>query len=171
MRKGMCRICLSPYRKEIVSAYKEGISSRRLYKKYAPLMNYNSKPASFAKILQRHIKDEHNEDAIVIPSAPDSAIQVKRATLEGYAMRMLDLGMAKADNSTPGDIKFRDVNQAVKLQLDAQKLKIAEDAMALAMAKMFGPPIAGEVIGEGVEDAEYEPDGISEPGREQDSGV
>ncbi len=152
MSMKLCKICLSPYRKEIESLKSNGVSYPRLFRKYAPLMNYDATEKSFVQMLYRHFKQLHRTDAILNVTPPGSALPVKRVTLENYTKRMLQLGIEKADSSTPDSVSFKDVNSAVKLSLDAAKIKIAENALEMQMNKMFGPEIDPDKVIDGRED-------------------
>ncbi len=137
----LCDLCVSPYCSEIVSAKKQGMMVKILFEKYAPLMGYKSPFHAFEVMLWRHIKKGHKSDAVLTVTPPGSALPVKRATLENYSKRMLSLGLEKAENTTSDTVSFKDVNQAIKLSLEASKIKIAENALELQMNKMFGSEI------------------------------
>ena len=161
-----CRVCSSPYRREIDEALKAGIIRRKIYDRYAPLLHYEYSEHSWGVMLSRHKNHKPYDGAILVPTPIGSAIQVKRVTLETYTKKMLELGIDKANETTPDKVKFQDVNNAIKLSLDAQKIKIAENALELQMAKMFGPTIQGEEVEEG----EVE-DGLHRTGRGEGKGV
>ncbi len=141
-----CRLCLSPYKNEILAMKKQGISVPAIHKKYAGLMEYTASPKALYLMIRTHIRNHHDANAIMVPSGSDSAIQIKRATIQNYSQRMLELALQKAEGATSDTVTFKDANAAIKLSLDAQKIKIAESAMMLEMAKLFGPPIEGEVL-------------------------
>jgi hypothetical protein len=145
----VCKICLSPYGREIVSLFKQGVRHTLVYDKYAEKMGYNSGARAFEAMVGRHIRDGHNSDAILIPSPPNSAMPITKATLENFGQKMLELGVAKAENTTPDQVKFQDVISAQRLILDSQKLKLSGDMMMKIMSKLFAPPGLAPIIEEG----------------------
>lgn len=140
---GVCKVCLSPYRKELVTLINQGWSAGQLYEKYAPLMNYTSKKQSLYILIKRHINDKHSEEAVVLPQKGARA-----ATIENFGQRMLELGMMKLENATPENIDFKDITAAQKLVLDSRKLKLNETAFDLMMSKLFAPPELQVIEGE-----------------------
>ena len=147
-KQSKCFICLSPYRKEVVSLRNQGISYARIWRKYAVLMNYSATTQAFALILGNHIRSKHKSDAILIPGEGTPRI-IKNATVESFAQRMLELGIAKVDGMTPETTQLKDVISAQKLLIESKKLKLNEGEFAITMAKMFAPPMApieGELV-------------------------
>lgn len=144
---------MSPYRNEIIGARKQGVPIGKLYVKYAPLMGYTAKKESFEQMLSRHNKDGHNVEAIMMPTAPGSAVAITPATIENFGQKMLEIGMAKIENADPNKVALKDVIAAQALVLNSRKLRLTEDAMMLALGKMFAPPelnkenaVEGEVV-------------------------
>ena len=150
----ICKICLTPYRKEIAAAWNQGIKKKNIFEKYAPLMGYTGNFDAWYAMANRHFKENHKADAIILPTPEGSANKVTTATIEQFGQRMLELGMAKIEHLTPDQVKLKDVIAAQKLILDSKKIKMSEDAMTLMMAEFFAPPIEGKVLEEGkIEDA------------------
>lgn len=138
MKKNMCMICLSPFKREMVTLHNNGTPVSVIYKRYKDKLNYTASQTAFYQLLIRHKKGGHKGDALYIPQL-DS--QIKSATIEEFGKRMLDLGMAKIENLDPKDVPLKDVISAQKLVLDAKKLKVTEDAMTAMMSKLFAPKI------------------------------
>lgn len=153
MKTIRCNLCLSPYRTEIISAHKQGVPIGKLYEKYAPLMGYKAKKKSLYIMIFRHIKEQHNPDAIYVPPPEGSVGKAGPATIENFGKRMLELGMSKIETMNPNNVQLKDVIASQKLVLDSKKLKLAENAFELMLGKMFAPPelnrgeaIEGDVI-------------------------
>lgn len=145
MAKGICRLCLSPYRSEIVKLVNQGVVFKRIYDKYAPLMNYTFGDRGFYMMTRRHIKDQHKEEGLIVPQTDN---KVSPATIENFAQRMLDLGMQKIEDVEPDTIALKDVISAQKLLLDSKKLRLSENAMDLMLGKLFAPPQLNIIDGE-----------------------
>ncbi len=145
-----CQICLSPYRRELVEAFNNGIPRKRIYDKYAPKMEYKASPSSFYLAIRKHVLGKHKCLGIYVPTASSEETGRNRPVdIETFGQRMLELGMAKVDNMDPESVKITEVISAQRLVLDSKKLKLTEDAMQLMMTKMFGPPqevINGELV-------------------------
>lgn len=133
-----CMLCLSPYRKEIVSLYKQGSDTSKIYRKYNVLMNYTASPKAFYMLVRKHVTQNHNTDAIVVV---DPTGNITPATIENFGQRMLELGMAKIQNADPSAIQLKDVVAAQRLILDSKKLKLSENALESMLGQLFGPKI------------------------------
>lgn len=156
----ICQLCVSPYKKEIVEAHLNRTPWLQLYQKYAPLIKYKSKLSSFIQMVDRHIAKGHNIEAVLVPSAPGSA---QKATLDQITEVLRDKAFTKAITIDPKELKFKDYLDAEKTIIAYKKLQITEDAMTIAMGKMFGPSIKSleTIDGEVIEDG---------TGRSKDSG-
>ncbi len=145
-----CCFCVTPYRSEIIKLHTQGMPYNILYKKFTPLINYTSSYYAFLSSLKNHIKRKHNVSFLVLPGDI-----TKKATLENFGQKMLELGMTKIEGMSPDQVALKDVISSQKLILDSKKLRITEDAMLLILGKLFAPPflefkkpIEGEVINE-----------------------
>lgn len=138
-----CKICLSPYRDEIIELRKKNTPYKDIYKKYSKLMDYKAPVISFNQLVAKHIKQKHNLKVTVIPNELKKTV----VNLEAFAQRMLELGTQKLDGMEAKDISFNDVLQAQKVVLESKKLKLTEDAMVSMMRKMFAPPEVNVIEG------------------------
>jgi hypothetical protein len=140
----ICQLCTSPYRKEVLKAYKNRVKSREIFEKYKGLMGYTSNEVSFYQMVRRHLKNGHNVTAIIVPEELK-----KPANLENLVARMTELAVVKVENMDPSQVKLNEVFQGHRVLLESKKLQLTEDAMMIALTKMFGPTIMGEEITEG----------------------
>ena len=131
-------LCLSPYRKEVTSLYKQGTNASKIYRKYNVLMNYTASPKAFYMLVRKHVEQNHNTDAIIVA---DPTGNVTPATIENFGQRMLELGMAKIQNADPSTVQLKDVVAAQRLILDSKKLKLSENALESMLGQLFGPKI------------------------------
>lgn len=134
--QGICKICLSPYRKELVSLFKQGYATTEIYMRYAKKMGYTSSKQAFYVLLKTHVAREHSTEAVLVPKEQG----VSTASIESFGQKMLEMGMIKIQGMNPEDVPLKDVIQAQKLVLESKKVKIGEGAMMLMMRKMFAPP-------------------------------
>lgn len=144
-RSTICKICVSPYRKEIVALHKQGYNSKDIYIRYSKKLDYKASPNAFYKLIYSHVKNNHKEDAVLVRGEANSSLSA--ATLENFGQRMLELGMAKIETLDPTQVALKDVISAQKLILDSKKLKLGEGALMLMMRKMFAPPELNELKG------------------------
>lgn len=146
----LCRICLSPYREELMRAWKAGFPRKQLYEKYKPLIwqGKNLNLDSFLQACYKHIK--HKPPQVVVVQSENGAI--KKDT-QGIAKMLTELYARKLEGMTPEEVTGKDYYQANKLVLEEQKLSLDKNAQMLEFAKIFGipeiiEPIIGEEIGE-----------------------
>lgn len=106
-------------------------------------MKYDRPKINFRTMVKNHIVKKHNVGIAVYEHG-------KKTTIEAFGTRMLELGMAKIEGMTPGEVALKDVIQAQKLVLDSKKLKLDEGAMMIMLGKLFGPTnlMEGEVVEE-----------------------
>jgi hypothetical protein len=152
---GICKICLSPYRSEIERLWKQGVKRVQIYRKYKSLIPYEATESSFTRLMTRHWHHRHRTNAILAVSPKDSAQPVSRVAIEQFLQGVVDLGASVLQNTRPEDLKPKDGIdlglRAGRLIFDARRVKLSEDAMALVMAEVFGPPLKvenGEVVEE-----------------------
>ena len=161
-RMHVCTLCLSPYREEIKRAYGNGFKHRMVYEKYSPLMKYKGDFNAWKQMVWRH-KDHNYQGSTLLPGSME---KTKKGDLRTLVEGLTDLGVRKMETMDPGDIKFRDVFQAHKTEIEYRKLRLSEDAMMIALGKLFGPPLEGKVVeGEEVKDE------LPSAGRIEDGGL
>lgn len=141
----ICQLCVSPYRSEILKVWDEGYPRKLIYQKYKPLMQYKGLEISFVQMVWRHKRQNHQVKAIVLPTQVEK--MARRANLESVVQKLTDLAALKLESMTPEDVKLRDVFGGHKTLIESKKLKLTEDAMTIALGKLFGPAnvIDGEV--------------------------
>ena len=134
---GICKICLSPYRDEIVKAWKNHFPRKLLYEKYKPIIWGKSKLTfeSFAQSMMRHGK--HNPPGVVVVG--DGSPSVKRDTM-GIAKMITELYAKKVEGMTPDDITTKDYVAVNKLLIEEKKLKLDQNEQMMALASLFGVP-------------------------------
>jgi hypothetical protein len=140
----ICRLCTSPYRKEVIHAYKTGIKIPVIYEKYQGLMKFRGTQSSFYQMVRRHLQYKHNVTAILVPEELK-----KPANLESLVTKLNELAMLKVENMEPNEVKLNEVFRGNQVLLQSKQLQLTEDAMTIALTKMFGPTIMGEEITEG----------------------
>jgi len=149
---GVCKLCLSPYRAEVLALKAQKLPIRKIYNKYANPMGYTGSVYGLNMLIRRHIAAKHNNKAILLP---DKKHNITPATIEAFSQKMLDLGMMKVENINPdnpmdmANLRLGDVVAAQKLSLEAKKLRLTEDAMDVMLGKMFAPPSLNESSVEG----------------------
>jgi len=144
MIKNSCRICLSPYRKEIDHL----LMGRHSYMEVATKFQKEFKaPASLLyQSIRNHYTRKHSPpNEIVIP-----AYGVNGNKIELFAQHMLEFG-EKMIKDEPERVEMRDVISAQKLTLEKARLKLDQAGMMIEMAKVFGgfskpEPIEGEEV-------------------------
>ena len=142
-----CMLCTSPYRDEFLLAWKQVRKGKkmRVYEKYAPLMKYNSTFHAFQVMVYKHLNYHKEFEQIITPQTPEGE---HHSSVEEVVQRLTDLAGIKALSLDPKDLKFRDVWAGQKVLIEAKKLRLTEDALMIALSKMFGPTILeGEEIG------------------------
>lgn len=156
----MCKICLSPYKEELMRAYKQGFPRKMLWEKYNPLIwgaSQRKKGVVFGAFLQalyRHSK--HKDTGVVVVQTVNGNV---KKTLVGIAGMVNELYARKLETMGPEDISVKDFQAANKLVLDERKLKLDQNEQMMELAKLFGIP---EVLNpldmiKGEEDAEPRP--------------
>lgn len=162
----ICSLCLSPYKDEILAQYGRGIRTRAVYEKYRDLMKLEVSQEAFHKTVLKHIKEQHDAKNLALGQTVYEMVQ-KKASLEGVVDKLTNLADLKVNSMKPEDVKLRDVFSGHKVLIESRKLKLTEDAMEIAMTKLFGPPvIQGEVV-----ISELESDGHGEDSGHQPPGT
>lgn len=159
----ICRLCTSPYRKEILKAFNTKLKIPVIYQKYRGLMKFDGTQSSFYQMIRRHIQNKHSVTAIVVPEELR-----KPANLESLVQKLNDLAMLKVEEMSPDEVKLNEVFRGNQVLLQSKQLQLTEDAMTIALTKMFGPTIKGEEIKEGelvneLSDAGSAENGTAEP--------
>lgn len=85
----------------------------------------------------RHYKHMNATAERPIIIEPQPGVSINRPTLEKFAQRLLEIGDKRLDEH-PGDVTIPDVIQAQRLLIERSKVKVQEDSLRLAVAKMFG---------------------------------
>lgn len=141
-KMGLCKICLSPYRKEIEGAWKAGVKRTLIYEKYKDKLEMKGNYANFYQMYKRH-KYHFANPAMIVPSEAVQTSKRETSNFESLVKRITDLGYAKVENMTPEELKLNDVWSANRVMIDMRKQKLEENQMMMALAKMFGPVIEG----------------------------
>jgi hypothetical protein len=161
---GICKICLSPYREEIMRAFHAGFPRRMLFEKYKSLSWGKSSLAekSFYQALYKH--EKHKLPGAFIVQAVNHVGQ----DTTGIAKMITQLYSKKVETMTPEDITTKDYVSVNKLVIDEAKLSLDKNSQMLEFAKIFGLPERVEpVIIEGENNAEL---GSSKDERDQLKG-
>lgn len=142
----MCRICLSPYREELMRAWNAHFPRKQLYEKYKPLI-WQGKSLGFESFLTAVYKHtKHKPPQVVVVQSENGA--VKKDT-QGIAKMMTELYARKLEGLGPEDITTKDYVSVNKLVIDEQKLSLDKNAQMLEFAKIFGiPEVVEPIIGE-----------------------
>lgn len=142
----MCRICLSPYREELMRAFKAGFPRKQLWEKYKPLIwqNKNLKFESFLQGIYKH--EKHKLPQVVVVQSENGAV---KKDSQGIAKMMTELYARKLEGLGPEDITTKDYVAVNKLVLDEQKLSLDKNAQMLEFAKIFGIPEVIQPVIEG----------------------
>lgn len=162
----MCKICLSPYKDELMRAYKQGFPRKILWEKYNPLIwggLGKRKGVVFGAFLQaiyRHGK--HGDSGVVVVQTKNTGI---KRDLTGIVKMVNELYSRKLETMGPEDISVKDFSAANKLLLDEKKLKLDQNEQMIELAKLFGIPevinpldvIQGEDLKGEEKDAELRP--------------
>ena len=140
----MCRICLSPYREELMRAWNAHFPRRMLYEKYKPLI-WQKKPLTEQSFLQACFKHKsHKPPGVVVVQAGSG-----QKTTEGIAKMITELFARKVETMGPDEVTTKDYLAAHKVVQDEQKLSLDKNAQMLEFAKIFGlPDIVEPIIGE-----------------------
>ena len=150
----MCRICLSPYREELVRAWKAGFPRKQLYEKYKPLI-WQDKSLNLDSFLQACYKhSKHKPPQVVVVQSENGTV---RKDSQGIAKMMTELYARKLEGLGPEDITTKDYVSVNKLVIDEQKLNLDKNAQMLEFAKIFGIPEVLEPVIEGETNAELGP--------------
>ncbi len=142
----MCKICLSPYKEELLRAWNSHFPRKMLYEKYKPLIWLKGPLTfmSFQQAIYKH-RDHKNPGVVVLQTTGGS---VGKDT-QGIARMFTNLMSRKLETMNPEDITVKDYVAANKLVLEEKKLKLDEKEQMLAIAKLFGiPEIVEPIIGE-----------------------
>ena len=132
----LCKICLSPYREEMMRAFKAGFARRLLYEKYGPLMWGKDVPTlkSFLQALYKHQK--HKLPGVFVVQSTNHVGQ----DTTGIAKMMTQLYAKKVESMSPEDVSTKDYVAVNKLVIDEAKLSLDKNAQMLEFAKIFGIP-------------------------------
>jgi hypothetical protein len=119
-------------------------------------MKYESGLIGFYLMVSKHIKYGHKEEAIIIPSeghslsystnSPYYEKLKRKASIEELVKKMTEMAVIKVEEMEPSQVKLNEVFAGHRVLLESKKLKLSEDAMMIALSKMFGPVLQGEVV-------------------------
>lgn len=132
----LCDLCTSPFRSEIDLALRNHEAQSRIINRFMEKFGVKLKD-TFRKKLKRHEKHMNKtaEGMVVIESQP--GMPTTHATLEKFAQSLLEIGSKRLDEH-PEDVTIPDVIQAQRLLIERSRVKVQEDSLRLAVAKMFG---------------------------------
>ena len=139
----MCKICISPYREELMRAWNNHFPRKLLYEKYKPLIWLKGPltEASFHQAIYKH-REHKNPGVVVLQTTGGS---VGRDT-QGIAKMFTQLMSRKLETMSPEDISVKDYVAVNKLVLEEKKLQLDKNEQMLALAKLFGVPEVDEPI-------------------------
>ena len=137
----LCDLCLSPYRSDIERSLRNNERKITLVRRYMTKFNVTLED-TFRKKLQRHEAhmDRTSKLPVIIEGNP--GIPTTRVTMEKFAQRLLEIGSLRIAQH-PEEVTIPDVIQAQRLLVERSKVKVQEDSLRLAVAKMFGGVGAG----------------------------
>lgn len=132
----LCDICTSPFRSEIDVALRNHEVKARIVDRYMKKFGV-TKEDTFRKRLRKHLEHMNKtaEGMVVIEAQP--GMPTTHATLEKFAQRLLEIGDKRLDEH-PENVTIPDVIQAQRLLIERSRVKVQEDSLRLAVAKMFG---------------------------------
>ena len=137
-----CKICYSPYREEVMRAWKSGFNRRKLYEKYMPLL-WGKQKITYEGFLLAFYKHKHHQvpDMVIVPT-----VGVGKDA-EGVAKAMTELFAKRVEGMKPEDVSAKDYVAVNKLVIEKQKLQLDKNEQMMAIAKLFGiqEPIKGEM--------------------------
>lgn len=148
-----CRICYSPYRREMEKAVTSGIPKKTVAQKYSQIVKTPVDLLYFS--LCNHIKLDHEHK---IPNQANgiatnmngntpslNADAAKATTFKLAAETLLKLGMSKIEGLTGKDLLYL-ASTLQKTHLEGQKVQVQQDSLKLMAAKFFGGFINGEEV-------------------------
>lgn len=132
----LCKICISPYREELMRAWGNHFPHRMLHEKYKPLiwMKDSLTFKSFEQAVYKHQK--HKNPGVVVLQTTGT---VGKDT-QGIAKMFTNLMARKLETMGPEDITVKDYVAANKLVLEEKKLQLGAQEQMLQLAKLFGIP-------------------------------
>ncbi|MBI5357041.1 hypothetical protein HZB78_05555 [Candidatus Collierbacteria bacterium] len=110
--------------------------------------------------------DKTSRLPVIIEGNP--GIPTTRVTMEKFAQRLLEIGDKKLTQH-PEEVTIPDVIQAQRLLIERSRVKVQEDSLRLAVAKMFGGVGPGPI--EPIEAVEEEVKQLEESNAETIAGV
>ena len=133
----MCKICISPYREELMRAWGAHFPRKLLHEKYQPLIWGKHKITflSFVQAVRLHTK--HKTPGVVVLQTTGGSVG---KDITGIAKMFTNLMAQKLETMGPEDITTKDYVAANKLVLDEKKLKLDQNEQMMELAKLFGIP-------------------------------
>lgn len=133
----MCKICISPYREELMRAWGAHFPRKLLHEKYQPLIwgKHKITFASFAQAVRLH-KDHKTPGVVILQTTGGSVGK----DLNGIAKMITSLYAEKVEKMSSDDITTKDYVAVNKLVLEEKKLKLDEKEQMMELAKLFGIP-------------------------------
>ena len=137
-----CRVCKSPYRKEMEFLVSQGIAKYAIAEKYCP--KFNCKMENLYNILKRHTDNKHP------PLLADMEIGEPTTgnSFEDYASKLLKVGY-NPEMMSPKRVTHNNIISAQRTLIEEKKVNGALDAQKLAFLKFFRgtpQPIEGETV-------------------------
>lgn len=139
-----CKLCSSPYGEDVVKAKELGVKGKKLFKKWAPKVEYVGTEDSFYMMLYRHVKDNH-----YIPPPTPVVPQASELTLEEYSKKLMESAMMDPEMFTGKKISHQAIIAAQRALIEKDKVKVQNDAMKMAFIAFFrgnAKQVGGEVI-------------------------
>lgn len=139
----LCDICTSPYRSEIDRSLRHHEVKARIIERFMKKFGVRLED-TFRKRLKVHFEhmDKTANAPLVIEAQP--GVPTTRISLESFAQRLLEIGNKKLDKH-PETVTIPDVIQAQRLLVERSRVKVQEDSLRLAVAKMFGGVGSGPI--------------------------
>ncbi len=132
----ICKICLSPYRDELMKAHHSGFPKRMLYEKYKEMI-WGKSPLgekSFYQALYKH--EKHKLPGAVIVQTVNHVGQ----DVQGIAKMVTALMAKKLETMSPEEMTIKDYAIANRVAIEEKKLQLDKNAQMLAFASIFGIP-------------------------------
>lgn len=172
-----CRVCISPYRKDIELLLKKNVMQMDIARHYAPFFEIDVRKL-YESILT-HTEKKHPPligeipqlSTYEPPKPPEPAPQAEpdvtpkqKVTIEEYAGKLLDMGMSEEQLKK---VNPQVILQAQKILIEKQKAENQRDVLRLAMERLFSGLMKPKHVTEVIQDGSIVEEAILPEGGEE----